>query len=95
MIPVSTTSTLLYETGQVKVCKDESRHDRKSRFSKSVSRIEIYHSHLTPIISRLLIIKTMLQNPLKKGQAVLEWKRLVPDPLAVSTFNHAGQKGCL
>ncbi len=36
------------------------RHDRKSRFSKCASRIEIYYSPFTPIISCLLIVDTML-----------------------------------
>jgi hypothetical protein len=36
------------------------RHDQKSRFSICASRIEIYYSRLTPIISRLLIVNTML-----------------------------------
>jgi hypothetical protein len=36
------------------------RHDQKLRFSKSVSRIEIYYSRLTLVISRLLIVNTML-----------------------------------
>jgi hypothetical protein len=40
----------------------ESRHDRNPRFSKSLSRLEIYYSRLPPVISRLLIINTMLQT---------------------------------
>jgi hypothetical protein len=32
----------------------------KSRFSKSASHFEIYYSRITPIISHLLIINTML-----------------------------------
>jgi hypothetical protein len=36
------------------------RHNRNLRFSKSLSHLELYYSHLTPVISRLLIINTML-----------------------------------
>jgi hypothetical protein len=36
------------------------RHDGNPRFSKSLSRINIYYSRLIPIISHLLIINTML-----------------------------------
>jgi hypothetical protein len=36
------------------------RHDRNLRFSKSLSYLKIYYSCLTPIISCLLIINTML-----------------------------------
>jgi hypothetical protein len=65
------------------------RHDRKLRFSKSASCIEIYYSRLTPVISHLLIINIMFSKLLNMGQAVLEWRHLVPDPLAVLTFDHA------
>ncbi len=35
-------------------------HDQNSRFSQSLSHLELYYSHLTPVISRLLIVNTML-----------------------------------
>ncbi len=38
----------------------ETRHDRNPRFSKSLSHLEIYCSRLTPVISHLLIVNTML-----------------------------------
>jgi hypothetical protein len=40
--------------------KTHHRHDRNLRFSKSPSHLKIYYSRLTPVISRLLIVNTML-----------------------------------
>ncbi len=36
------------------------RHDRNPKFSKSLSCLKIYYSRLTPVISHLLIVNTML-----------------------------------
>jgi len=36
------------------------RHDQKSKIFQSASIIKIYYSRLTPIISHLLIVNTML-----------------------------------
>jgi len=68
---------------------DVIRHDRNLRFSKSSSHLKIYSSRLTPLISHLLIVNTILPNLLKMGQAVLEWRSLFSDPLAVLAFHHA------
>ncbi len=35
-------------------------HDRNPRFFKSLSRLKIFNTRLTPVISRLLTINTML-----------------------------------
>ncbi len=65
------------------------RHDRNPLKSKSLSRLEIFYYRLTPVISRLLIVNTMLPTHYKIGQAVLEWRHLVSDLLAVLRFDHA------
>jgi hypothetical protein len=67
----------------------QNRHDHNRRFSKHLSCLKIYYSRLTPVISHLLIVNTMLTNSLETGQAVLELRHLIPDPLAVLTFDHA------
>ncbi len=36
------------------------RHDRNPRFSKSLSQLEILYTRLTPVISHLLTVNTML-----------------------------------
>ncbi len=51
------------------------RHDRNTRFSKSLSHLEIYYSRLTPVISHLLIVNTMLPMRLKKDRQY--WNREV------------------
>ncbi len=50
-----------------------SRLDQNPRFSKSLSHLEIYYSHLKPVISHLLIINTMLPTRLKRDRQY--WNR--------------------
>ncbi len=40
----------------------QDRHDRNPRFSKSLSRLKIFYTCLTPVISCLLTVNTMLPN---------------------------------
>jgi len=47
------------------------RHDRNPRFSKSLSHLEIYYACLTPIISCLSIINTMLLTHWKQDRQYL------------------------
>jgi hypothetical protein len=56
MKKVKTTNQFFYLGGSYA----QIRHDQKLRFSKSASHIEIYYSRLTPVISHLLIINTLL-----------------------------------
>ncbi len=67
---LSDTSTLLlYLWGKAKSLMFEGRfnqacvrHDQNPRFSKSLSRLKIFYTRLTPVISRLLTVNTMLQT---------------------------------
>ncbi len=43
-----------------KTISNGARHDQNPRFSKSLSHLKIFYTHLTPVISCLLTVNTML-----------------------------------